>query len=281
MTSQAWHSLYIPTADRAACEAAVEQALLQEGYRRYDPFPGSPGLTAHIWRRRVRHFLAPPESGWTRVLGEPDPPCLPLIAAGLGLPILHAWLDDSGGDLAVWTADGAADDLAAALGGWLRADRGPADLARALAGDAPVAALEDTGPQVLAVPLPPDMADLADAVDPDQAEKMMNRLTRSVFGKLGGGQGGDDPQAAAQAMLGQGGAALWNGPAGRRLRAAMACLTVPANWREPEFGALQAAYQVARARRHKPDGLRLPGDDAALAAVPDALEYQLVYGGAR
>jgi hypothetical protein len=281
MTTQAWHSLYIPSKDSAAIETAVEQALLQQGYKRYDPFPGGSGLTAHIWRQRVRHFLAPPESGWTRLLGEPDADGLPAIAAGLGLSILYAWLDESGGDLAVWTADGPADDLGGALRGWLRPDRRPDDLARALAGDAPVPAVEDAGPQVLAVPLPPDVAALADSVDPNQAEKMMDRLTRQVFGKLGGGQGGDDPQAAAQSLLGQGGAALWNTPAGRRLRAVISCLTIAAGWREPDFATLQAAYQVARARQHRPDGLRLPGDDEALARVPDALAYRPLYVGAR
>lgn len=281
MTTQAWHSLYILSEDSAAIEAAVDEALLAQGYKRYDPFPGGSGLTAHIWRRRVRHFLAPPDTGWTRLLGEPDVACLPAIAAGLKLPLLHAWLDDSGGDLVVWTADGPADDLGGALRDWLRPDRSPDDLARALAGNAPVPAVEESGPQVLAVPLPPDMAALADAVDPAQAEKMMDRLTRQVFGKLGGGQGGNDPQAAAQSLLGQGGAALWNSPAGRRLRAVIGCLRLPASWREPDFAALQAAYQVARARQHRPDGPRLPGDAEALARVPDALRYRPLYGGAR
>ncbi len=270
-----WHSLYIPSGDSAAIEAALERVLLQQGYKRYDPFPGGSGLTAHIWQRRVRQFVAPPVEGWTRVIGEPDRAGLPDLAAALGTVLLEAWLTDSGGGLAVWAADGQRADLQAALGGWLRPDRGPDDLARALAGDAPVPSLAADGPQVLAVPLPPDVARMAEDVDPVQAGKMMDRLTRQVFGKLGG----SGKQAEAQAMLG--GGDLWNGEEGRRLRAAMACLSIPAGWREPDFAGLQGAYQVARSRRHNPDGLRLPGDDEALARVPDALEYRPVYAGAR
>ncbi len=271
-----WHSLYIPSGDGVAIEAALERALLQQGYKRYDPFPGGSGLTAHIWQRRVRQFVAPPVDGWTRVIGEPDRAALPDLAAMLGASLLEAWLSEAESGLAVWGPEGPAVDVRAALAGWLRPDRTPDDLARALAGQAPVTTLAAEGPQVLAVPLPPDVARMAEEVDPAQAGKMMDRLTRQVFGKLGGGAG---KQAEAQAMLG--GADLWNGEGGRRLRAAMACLDLPATWREPDFAGLQGAYQVARSRRHNPDGLRLPGDDETLARVPDALEYRPVYAGAR
>jgi len=167
-----WHSLYIPSGDGVAIEAALERALLQQGYKRYDPFPGGSGLTAHIWQRRVRQFVAPPVDGWTRVIGEPDRAALPDLAAMLGASLLEAWLSEAESGLAVWGPEGPAADVRAALAGWLRPDRTPDDLARALAGQAPVTTLAAEGPQVLAVPLPPDVARMAEEVDPAQAGKI-------------------------------------------------------------------------------------------------------------
>lgn len=268
-----WHSLYLPGSDPAAVADALRAAVEALGYQSYDPFPGGSGLTFG-WKQQVRHFVAPAADGVIRVLGEPVPDVLPDLASAQDSPVLYAWLTEADAGLAVWTAAGR-DDSAAGLAGWRRDDVSAEDLARALAGQTPAAPLQASGPQVLAVPLPDDVGSLAESVDAAQAEKMMDRLARQVFGKVGGGQA----QQAGAALLG--GAAIWNSAEGRRLRAVMACLTVPASWREPALAEVRDAYQVARGRRYKPDGLRLPGDDHSLARVPDALQYLPVYAGRR
>lgn len=170
-----------------------------------------------------------------------------------------------------WTAAGP-DESAAALDAWRRAGCPPEDLARALAGSALPAAEARTP----TVPLPPDVQALARSVDAGQAQKLTARLTQTLFGKLGG----LDPATRAGAMSLLGGPG-WEGAAGRRLQAVMACLRVPEAWRLPEEGDLRAAYPVARARQHRPDGSPLPGDAEALARVPDALAYLPVYAGRR
>lgn len=274
--SQAWHSLYLPIDDQSRVAEALAEILTARGFTRYDPFPGGTGLSFG-WKVRARHFVAPPQDGWIRVLGACEPATLNALVAELASNILYVWLDDDAGSgVCAWTADGCDHD-ADTLADWLRPDASLKDLQLAMEGDVLAPALDQSGPQVLAVPLTPDLQALANRVDDQDAEKLMDKLTRSVFGKLGGA--GQQAQTDAQGMLGAG--VPWNNEAGRRVRAVMGCLSVPEGWRDPVLGALSEAYGVARARQHNPDGLRLPGDDVALAAVPDALGYLPVYAGRR
>ncbi len=272
MAAEDWHSLYLPVREDGAQDIAqaLQEALASCGYRPYDPFPGGSG-PSFGWTARVRHFVAPARQGWVRVLGRPDRATLPLLAASLGGPLLYAWLEEETGGVTVWTAEGA-DGSAAALDAWRRADCPPETLARALAGPYPVPA----DSPALAVPLPPDVLALAHTVDPVQAQRLTERLTRSLFGRLG--ESDQATRAAARHLLRGPG---WEGAAGQRLLAIMACLRIPEDWRIPAESDLLAAYQVARARQYRPDGLRLPGDDEALARVPDALDYLPVYAGRR
>ncbi len=274
MAGEGWHSLWVPDREARQVADALRTALEAAGYRSYDPFPGGGGLSFG-WKVRARHFVAPAAAGWTRVLGVPDTAVLPVLCVALETALLYAWLVGEAWELTAWTPAGE-ERGAEALAAWLRPGRSTDDLRRAMAGQMPVPAV-DAGPQVMAVPLPPDVAAMAESVDARQAEKMMARLSKSVFGKLGGQ--GDSAQADARAMLA--GAVDWNGEHGRRLRAAVACLTIPEGWRSPTYAELADAYQVARARRQSPGGAGLPGDDAALARVPDALDYLPVYAGKR
>ncbi|NPV67803.1 MAG: hypothetical protein HPY64_11705 [Anaerolineae bacterium] len=274
MSGENWHSLYIPTGEREAQDVArtLREALIACGYQPYDPFPGGSGLSAVGWTERVRHFVAPVRQGWMRVLGQPDRQALPLLAATLGGPLLHAWLEGEAGGVTVWTAEGA-NESAAALEPWRRADCPAEALARALNGSLEAA----DAPLEPDIPLPAEMQALARSVDPAQARRLIDRLTRTVFDKLGGA----DPAIRAGAMALLPGGPAWASAGGRRLQAVMACLCVPQDWRWPDERDLLAAYQVARARQHRPDGLRLPGDDEALARLPEALDYLPVYAGRR
>ncbi|MGB1286519.1 MAG: hypothetical protein ACPG7F_08305, partial [Aggregatilineales bacterium] len=71
----------------------------------------------------------------------------------------------------------------------------------------------------------------------------------------------------------------WNSQGGQYIRALMACLTLPENWRTPDFTSLRIAYSLYKRRARRPNGMQLPGDVDAMAAVPDALDYVPVYGG--
>jgi hypothetical protein len=275
MFEHSWHSLFVPSNNADEIASVLSDALVALSYRRYDPFPGGTGLSFG-WKRQIRHFVAPPAAQWTRVLGEPDTEALQIVAAALDVPVLHVWLDGDRSGVAVYVAGGVTAGLNA-LGEWLRPDRRPEDLARALDGSAPAPVLHDESPQVLAVPLPPDIQQMAEQVNPKEAEKMMARLTKTVFGKLEGeaAQAGSD----ARSMLD--GGSPWNTDAGRRLRAVMDCLTLPDDWRVPNHADVREAYQVARTRRHNPDALCLPGDDEALKLVPNVLDYKQIYAGLR
>ncbi len=271
--SRSWHSLYAPVSDVDRVAEALRQALVAHGYTLYDPFPGGSGFAAPGWKRLVRQFAAPPSAGWVRVVGEPDPDTLPQAAASLGVPLIYASLSEAGAALSVWSAEGSSG-VPEAFAPWLRADRTPDDLRRALAGDVLADSGGPEGPTVGGVPLPEDVRDLARRVDPGQAEKLMDSLTRSLFGKLGGGKA----EAQARDLIGAGGSP-WQTPAGAALRAALDCLVIPQGWSAPSFEEVSDAYQVARARQRNPRGLRLPGDDEALTLAPDALDYRLVFAG--
>ena len=71
----------------------------------------------------------------------------------------------------------------------------------------------------------------------------------------------------------------WNSPGARRLHALVGCLTLPPNWRDPDFVTLRDAYQLHARRQRKPDARLYPGDEEIMARVPNALDYIPVYGG--
>ena len=270
--SRSWHSLYAPVSDVDRVAEALRRALVAHGYALYDPFPGGSGFAAPGWKRLIRQFAAPPSAGWVRVVGEPDPDVLSQAAASLGVPLIYASLTRAGAGLSIWSAEGSSG-VPEAFAPWLRADKTPDDLRRALAGEVPADSDGPEGAMIGGVPLPEDVRELARQVDAGQAEKLMGSLTRSLFGKLGG-----KAEAQARALIGAGGSP-WQTPAGAALRAALDCLAVPQDWRVLSFEEVSDAYQVARARQRHPRGLRLPGDDEALALVPDALDYRLVFAG--
>jgi hypothetical protein len=59
----------------------------------------------------------------------------------------------------------------------------------------------------------------------------------------------------------------------------MNCLTIPLGWISPDFVALRDAYQLHERRRRNPNAMLYPGDAEAMAAVPNALDYAVVYAG--
>jgi hypothetical protein len=168
------------------------------------------------------------------------------------------------------------------LAAHLKPGKTPADLERALQGTAPT----PTGPgRPESGSLSGELEQLARqrGVNPEQADRMIERITGRLFGKLDRQSGGEASafQNQARGILGgaQGAEPDWNGPAGRRLLALAQVLSLPPNWREPDFDAVREAYQVARRLQKNPGAKLLLDEQDALRAVPDAIQYTPVYVG--
>ncbi len=245
-----WCGVYLHSPDTDAIHAALTEVMAAAGYRPYNPFPGGAG-TARQARELVRVFVAPPEAGWTRLIG-----CLAetqALAAQLGTPVLLAWAKDDAAHLQAFGP--------ASLTDFLRAGVSEADVWRA----------PDAAPD--AGQLPDELSAFAAAqgVDPQKAQQLFNKRARQLAGKLGGDA--DDPLATLQ-----GGRFSWQSAAGQQVRHMLACLTVPAPyWHQPDFKTLAGAYQVACLLDIDEDAPLLPGDEALLDAVDYPLDYRLAY----
>lgn len=292
-----WHSLYLLTDDTAPVAAALNAALTALGYRPYDPFPGGTGTPPGLVSM-VRLFVAPVQEGWVRILGQPDEAILPDLSQQTGAPVIYGWLTGEGGGFALFRdgarqADSAGSGDLDAFEPYVRPGQTLDVLRAAFAGNLPVepvAAGSGDGPPVMVVgadSLPPELQQFAQdrGVDPKKADKILQRLSGNLFGKLARGSGGakgeaQSDQDAARAMLsGSGGRDLWNSLDGQRLRAAAGVLNLPGNWRVPEWDAVREAYQIHRLRQRSPRMPLMPGDKETMDAVPDALAYMPVYMG--
>lgn len=302
-----WCSLFLPYAeggDSAPVAALIERRLRDGlnamGYDAYDPFALMP---AKAYPQAVKLFIAPPTSGWVRVLASPDPESM-MGLLGLGatmLPFpplrlcLSLALDDSGGDGAALievVVNGERADPEAGLRAFLRTGITPSDLRRALYDDPPPAPLdavkEDTEPNLLpnfsaddTAPasllrdlIPQAMRDRTKSVSSKQANVLIARLSAQLLGKSGIG----DQDSAARDLL-SGGASLWTGTGARRLEALANYLALPATWRTPDYVPLRDAYQLQNRVRRNPAATLYPGDSEAVAAVPDALTYTPIFAG--
>jgi hypothetical protein len=273
-----WSSLYLSTKhlpDGAQQQAAatLNNALERQGYTAYDPFGALPGVA---YADTVKLFVAPASAGWTRILSEPVllPDWLLSALSRVGL-LLWVALDAETLRVAVY-ADGQTLDPFDALSTHLRADTcAPDDLRRALAGECAAVPDESEPAQTAGIPLdalPPEMQTLVHNLNPRQVTGLFNKLMGRVTGRV------DTDVDSARALLAGSGPA-WNSDGGRCIRALMACLDLPENWREPDFVTLRDAYQLQRRRQRLPNATLYPGDAEALAAVPDALDYSPVYAG--
>ena len=164
-------------------------------------------------------------------LGEPDARQLPLLSKTC--LCLCATLNGKDAQIDVYV-DGERVEPQPALVLYLREERSPDDLQRALhsASVSLVAREENPQPQMLVMPLddlPEGVRNMAGQVNPAQAQKMFERLSGTLTKKVSpGGSTADE----ARMML-AGNAPDWNSVGGQRIRALMTCLTVPDNWREP------------------------------------------------
>jgi hypothetical protein len=266
--ASSFHSLYLPSADRSIIIQALQEALTVWGYTAFDPFALIPGKS---YTQAVRLFVAPWSAGWLRVIGEPDTALLPALSQHALCLSIH--LDQAAAAVALYTASAhitELDDLIALLKPYFRVGTTPDTLRNVLAGtgESPVHVSHDAHLPVAA--LSDDLQSLAKQVDMKQANSMFARLSNQLMKKAGG-----DQEAAALLKSG----ADWDSAAGKRIRALMACLTVPEDWRTPDFPTLRDAYQLHLRRQRLPNARLYPGDAETMAQVPNALEYTPIYAG--
>ncbi len=274
-----WSSLYCPSNDTEALANALRESLSALGYELYNPFGMIPGKA---YRQSVKVFIAPPSNSWVRVIGEPDEQLLSHFSRFL--PCLYIALDADVGHIRTYTA-GAPADTASILLPYLRPGRTANELQQIIAGDSAaygaliasnVIPLEDSPTVIPLSALSDDVQALASRVNPSQAQKLFSRLSGDVLKKAGNDKG---KIADARALVSGEPAPDWNSLSGQQIRALMACLTIPETWREPDFTALRDAYPLYERRRRNPNARLYPGDDVAMARVPDALAYVPIYGG--
>lgn len=263
-----WNSLYCPSEATEPITAALRDSLTADGYTLYNPFSAFPGKS---YAETIRLFVAPAAGGWTRVVGaagEGQSLALSQIA-----PCLNVGLTDSEALIAAYE-NGATADLVTAFTPYLKAGRTADDLRAALETQLPPSI--QIQQQATGLPfdaLPDDVQALATNVDKGAAEKMFSRISGQLMRKVGG-------QAdEARALMQNADALDWNSPGGGRIQAVIDCLTIPANWHEPDFAALSDAYPLYERLRRNPNARAYPGDDQFMAKVPDALAYTPVYGG--
>lgn len=265
-----WNNLYCRGDDANLLADALRAALTAAGYTLYHPFGLVPGKS---YAQSVRLFVAPPAAGWIKVLGEvPDALLPPLSPVGLCLRLALA------GDQAAVTLYAAGQPAEAdTLRPYLRGDWTAEDLQNILSGEGGTRSILSL-PPTTGLPndiLPPDIQALAGRVNPTQANKLFARLSGQVLQRAGNG----DEAEAARALIAGEGVPDWDSPGGRRCRMLLAALGLPDDWREPDFTALRDAYQLHERRRRLPNARLYPGDEDTMARVPNALDYQVVYGG--
>jgi hypothetical protein len=274
-----WHTLYLPITDSQGVAGALRSLLESQGYRPYDPFPGGTGTPPDL-TDMVRQFVTPDQDGWVLVLGEPAAALLPDFSRAVNVPVLHGWLTDETGGFALYRK-GMRYENAAAFESYLRPGSLPDDLRQAFAGNLRVPPVGSSGPAVVGGDaLPTEIQQLAEdkQVDPKQANKLFEKISGSLFGRLGGGAASPEQDQARAVLMGAG-RDRWNSLDGQRVRAIAGVLRLPDSWRAPDWDTVRDAYHVHRLRQRSPRMHMMPGDKEALKAVANALDYLPVYMG--
>lgn len=248
-----WSSLYLPTAEQEDVAAALVGIHTRVGYQPFNPFPGGSGSPIRAIQFS-RLFVAPPQEGWTRLIGQPDSDLLPELASQLGIGLIYVWVAHE---------EGGVEAIGGSLSHFLREGKTEEDLQQALTAPLPAASKPDF------------VSNLAGeyGIDPKQAGELVQKTIGSLFGKLNK-DGSAEAQTQAAELVSRS-RFSWKMPAAQRVAAITDCLRLPANWREPSYHDLTAAYQAACWLEL--NGNLLPGDEAALDKVAYPLDYLLAY----
>ncbi len=249
----------------------LQDSLTGLGYTLYNPFGLIPGKA---YLRSVRLFVAPEASGWVKVIGTPDDAQLSSLSQSTTL--INTGLNGADAYIHVYS-NGEAVTIEGALVPFLRPKLSANDLHQAIQATSNLIQMDKPESGLPFNALPDDVKAMAGSVNAGQAQKMFARLSGDLIKKVSK----DSSQAdAARALISGGDPPDWNSTGGTRIRAVMNCLTVPDDWRDPDFDSLRDAYQLHERRRRSPNARTYPGDENMMAKVPDALLYTPVYGGA-
>ncbi len=258
-----WKSLYISCDDQQGVVGNLQNQLTASGYELFDPFDGVPGKP---YPQIVRLFIAPPQQGWMRILGDVDPQFATKLSNN-GLCLLVEF--NAGASQLTLYELGASQPEYNALFEHL-VEGCTADHLLNTLNPEYTPDTRTTRPNDVAMDwLPDDVQQMADNLNPKQVNRLFNRFMNKITDRLGA------DMSEAQALLRK---QDWNSPGARQTQAVMACLPIP-NWNMPDFVTLRDAYQLHRRLERKPNAQLFPGEAEALRAVPDALGYQPVYGG--
>lgn len=267
-----WQTLLFkqPTAENLP--QRISNLLKATGHKAYDPFPGGLGSPiGNVTRQRL--FLSPVVEGWQRLCVAPADVLSPELLQDVVTfeqPVIHVQMhDDEQFAVEVVGADSGLTALSSLLRDGLSIDELEAATRRAVLIDS----------QSIDNDLPPEIQQMArdQGVEVDQLNKLMGRMSKRVFRRAAKGDDDASMDDAKAAMNAQQARVNWNSVSGQRLQVVMDCLIVPSNfWRTPEWQLLTGAYQIAR-QQQRGKAMLLPGDQEKLQAVPNALDYHLLY----
>ncbi|MCA9887872.1 MAG: hypothetical protein KC546_05850 [Anaerolineae bacterium] len=250
-----WHSLYLSPDNTVEIADALQPLLTAAGYTQYEPFV----LGAPAYEQAVRLFCAPTDHGWRRILLE--------ITHFTLVDDIASALAPSGVCISAWMSS----DEDGGLSVYQRGQRTTLDVLYDYQTDSPT--LPDLPEQktIGNVPIdqmPEHIQKLAGKVKSRQAENMFNKMTRRILHS-------EDKQAASELVNSQ---PNWQSETGQQIATVLSSLGL-ANWHQPDFATLRNAYGLHLRRQRNPNALLLPGDEEAMQAVPDALEYVPYYWG--
>ncbi len=273
MTLAQWY--LFPNSNPSDLQTQLKNSLQALGYTFYDPFAGGTGTPVGL-QQRVRCFIGSLDAGWSRLIFAPNEVWPDEVARDIlaGMPVIKA-IYTSADQFEVGTvADGMAGLMA-----FLRSGLSEADLQQSAVMTAVLSTAQTTATTL--TDLPPELQKYAQeqGVDAGQVDKLMQKMSKGVFKKMGNEQ--DAQKQAKSAIVGvpKQPEVEWNSPAGQALQRVMACLTVPEKWMHPDWKTLTGAYQAARQLQRDPKALMLPGDKQAMAALPNSLEFIPLYMG--
>jgi hypothetical protein len=261
-----WCSLFLPCDDAKVVASTLQESLRELEYTPFNPFGLMPGLS---YPHAVRLFVAPAQRGWVRVVGEPDYAQLSMISQAT-LCLLVA-LNGTEARIEAY-ADGEQKPPETALLSHLKSGTNAEMLHEALLTKTASQPTQSSNMELLRDALPEAVK--AMRVDTRQAQNMFDRLSAGLTRRSGNAGN----ELAVRSLL-QSDRPDWNSAGGVQIRVLMDCLTIPPGWQEPDFVTLRDAYQLHGRRRRNPNVTLYPGDAEAMAAVPDALDYIVVYAG--
>ncbi|MEL6308279.1 MAG: hypothetical protein AAFQ52_09060 [Chloroflexota bacterium] len=248
-----WHSLFISSPETTKIATIIDSFATEQGYKRYDPFTGLPGMT---YPHTLKIFVAPSHIGWTRIIldSTSQPDVYDALAKELSsfADCLAVRLSSKQGRVTVYRAGEVCE-----LEAW--ATKHGADstqtLSDALQKQDLAPASDGTIGTIAVENLPPDMREMVGKVNAKQANKLFEKLAKRFL------SAGD--RLEAQALLNQ--QPDWDSEDGRYIRAVMAYLTVGDAWRTPDFADIRSAYLA-----------HSTGEKTSIANIAD---YTPIYAG--